>query len=345
MAYILDLLKYTSNIISAQEIKKVVKSLPNGDDCPKEAYYLELLEQIKSEGLEENERVIDFFEQEIYQLSKKTRGFVYATLNTILDSFISGALKEILMSETNTKPEDAFDGKIFIVDMSVEEYGQTGLLLNIIWKHCFQMAISRSKRVENARPIFTVCDENHAFITASDTKAQATLRSKGHCSISATQNIPLYLTALGSGAKATDLVNALLGATENKIFCRNPDITTNDYARKLFGQVEIKNKMNTELFVEKLIQVFNQMFVLSPKDSQSRYGLEKNKKKDLMEISNADLSLLKNGSINSKFIVEAYGFFSGFFGNQTTKKILFHQKLLKKNKYVRVITTKQKKRN
>ena len=54
-----------------------------------------------------------------------------------------GPCRKLFSADTNVKPEDAFDGKIIIVDLPVQEFRLAGRVANLVWKYCFQVAVLR----------------------------------------------------------------------------------------------------------------------------------------------------------------------------------------------------------
>jgi len=76
-------------------------------------------------------------------------------------SFNSRPLRKLFSTDTNIKPEDTFDGKIIIVDLPSQEFRLAGILANLAWKFCFQVAVMRRTPPKDGylRPVFLWADE------------------------------------------------------------------------------------------------------------------------------------------------------------------------------------------
>lgn len=131
-------------------------------------------------------------------------------------------------------PEMTYTGKIIILDLPIQEYGEVGRILQGIWKTMFQRAVLRRDVKEHPRPVFLWCDESQNFISSFDYEYQATARSARACTVYLTQNLPSYRAKLGAGAH--DAALALLGNFQTKIWHANGDYVTNTYAADTIGQ-------------------------------------------------------------------------------------------------------------
>jgi type IV secretory pathway TraG/TraD family ATPase VirD4 len=151
--------------------------------------------------------------------------------------FITRPLRRLFSESTTITPELAFDGKIIIVDLPVQEYRLAGRIAALAWKHCFQMAVLRRTPPHAAdtylRPVFLFADEAQYFLTGeSDTLYQAVARSSGGCSVFLFQNREILLSMLGNNA----VVDSLLGNLQTKFFCQNSSPETNRWAAELLGE-------------------------------------------------------------------------------------------------------------
>ncbi|HTD15707.1 MAG TPA: TraM recognition domain-containing protein, partial [Chthoniobacterales bacterium] len=84
------------------------------------------------------------------------------------------------------------------------------------------------------RPVFLWIDEAHWFSIDQDAIFQTTARSKGISVVRLTQNLPNFLDAYGRDGKHK--VDTLLGNHATKIFHRNGDPTTNEWAAKVIAK-------------------------------------------------------------------------------------------------------------
>ena len=79
----------------------------------------------------------NYWLQEFPVLSEKTRSIITLTFSMMVRPLITRPLRKLFSSDTNVTPEDAFDGKIIIVDLPVQEFRLAGRLSNLAWKYCF----------------------------------------------------------------------------------------------------------------------------------------------------------------------------------------------------------------
>jgi hypothetical protein len=150
--------------------------------------------------------------------------------------FLTRPLRRLFSADTNVTPEAAFDGKIIIVDLPVQVYRLAGVMANLAWKYCFQIAVMRrqppSDPDRNLRPVFLFADEAQNFTTAFDAEYQAVARAAGGCTVYLTQNRESYLRVLGNEAA----VDSLLGNLQLKAFCQQSSPATNAWAARLLGE-------------------------------------------------------------------------------------------------------------
>lgn len=177
----------------------------------------------------------NYWMKEYPQLSEKTRSVINLSFSMLARPLVTRPLRQLFSSDTNIKPEAAFDGKIIIVDLPVQEYRLAGRIANLAWKYCFQVAVLRrtapQARDRFLRPVFLWADEAQNFVTKFDAEYQAVARSAGGCTVFLTQNRESYRRVLGN----TDAVDSLLGNLQAKFFCQNSG-ETNEWASKLLGE-------------------------------------------------------------------------------------------------------------
>jgi type IV secretory pathway TraG/TraD family ATPase VirD4 len=166
-------------------------------------------------------------------LSDKTRSIITLSFSMLVRPLITRPLRKLFSTDTNVKPEDAFAGKIIIVDLPVQDFRLAGRVASLAWKYCFQVAVLRRTPPTNGylRPVFLWADEAHNFVTDFDAEFQAVARSAGGCTVFLTQNRESYRRVLGNN----DAVDSLLGNLQAKFFCQNSG-DTNEWAAKLLGE-------------------------------------------------------------------------------------------------------------
>jgi TraM recognition site of TraD and TraG len=166
-------------------------------------------------------------------LSEKTRSIISLSFSMLARPFITRPLRELLSSDTNIAPEAAFDGKIIIVDLPIQEFRLAGRVAQLVWKYCFQVAVLRRMPPpgEYLRPVFLWADEAQNFVSEFDAEYQAVARSAGGCTVYLTQNRESYRRVLGNDAA----VDSFLGNLQCKFFCQNSG-ETNEWAARLLGE-------------------------------------------------------------------------------------------------------------
>lgn len=176
-----------------------------------------------------------YWTKEYPSLAEETRSSILMGFTILIRPLVTRPLRKLFSSDTNVTPEDAFDGKIIIVDLPVQEFRLAGRIANLAWKHCFQAAVLRrmqpTDRKTFLRPVFIWADEAQNFVTRSDAEYQAVARSAGGCTAYLTQNRESFLRVLGD----YNAVDSLLGNLQAKFFCSNTG-TTNTWAAQLFGE-------------------------------------------------------------------------------------------------------------
>ena len=122
-----------------------------------------------------------------------------------------------------------------MIDIPTAKYREVGQYAALIWAQLFQRAVDRrSYGAPDGRPVFLWEDEAHYFTIEQDALFQTTARSKGISVVRLTQNLPNFLDAYGRDGKHK--VDTLLGNHATKIFHRNGDPTTNEWASKVIAK-------------------------------------------------------------------------------------------------------------
>jgi hypothetical protein len=273
------------------------------------------------------EEVRDYWLKEFPNLSEKTRSIISLTFSMLARPLITRPLRQIFSSDTNVKPEDAFDGKIIIVDIPVQEFRLVGRIANLAWKYCFQISVLRrmqpADRESFLRPVFLWIDEAQQFVTKFDPEYQAVARSAGGCTVYLTQNRESFRRAL----KNNDAVDSLLGNLQCKIFCQNAG-DTNDWAAKLLGERWIK--VSSTNVGQSRNDGGMPMQPGGNSNSGFNSGLSRSEQRRYF-VEPASFTTLKRGGPQNNFLVEAIAYNGGHqFQNGGEllpyKKLTFNQK-------------------
>ncbi len=184
----------------------------------------------------ELERARTFAEREWFELANETKSSARSFLTNMLLPFLEAPFDELFGSRsTKTMGEILDNGHILYVYMPIADRRAMARIVCTFVKLEFYREVL--KRVDKTRPSFFLCDEFQAFFTVGsagmgDNQAFERTRQSNHANIIATQNLP----ALTLVAPKEDVVTNLLGNCGTKIFLRNTDDKTNEYASKIFGE-------------------------------------------------------------------------------------------------------------
>jgi len=192
------------------------------------------------------EMVYRYFTSDFNALGEKTRSTVTESFMGLAEPFLAGLLSKHFAGKTNIFPEWSFDDdprkgenpqskKIFILNFSVKEFLDMGIIAQSVFKLMFQQAVERRDVEKHPVPVFLWADEVQLFVNPYDQIFLTTARSKLVATVFLTQNISNYLAVMGAGMEAKAKVDSLLGNLSTKIFHSNMDAETNEYASRLIG--------------------------------------------------------------------------------------------------------------
>ncbi len=178
---------------------------------------------------------LQFFAEEWTQLAPEPRTSVQAHISNMLDPFLSEPYRTLFTGRSTMRVGEMLDrGKILYVDMPIAEYPAMSRTIGTLLKLEYFNEVLR--RLDNPRPSLFFCDEFQAFFTHGKSKGDADFfdksRQSNHANIIATQNI----SGLLKQCRRPEHAETLLGLCQVKVFLRNTDHRTNDYASRLFGE-------------------------------------------------------------------------------------------------------------
>jgi hypothetical protein len=176
----------------------------------------------------------DYLLQELPTAAEKTRANVVSSATGILEQLLRDPIYPLFCGSTTISPRMAVEeGKVILVDIPVlGEQDTTGIIVNMIWKFCFQRTVQRNGG--RGRNVFLASDEAQYFLNEADAKFQTTARAMKCASVYLTQSLPNLYGRLGR-----DFTQILLPGLKTQIFHQNACIETNKYASDLMGQREI----------------------------------------------------------------------------------------------------------
>ena len=242
-----DVLSGASQPISISNIHRVVistaKSLKEADSTSwretSECY--RWLFEAYSRGIPadqeiEFENLSNYFMRSLPSLSDKTRSTIEMTFTSMVDVLNRSIGRRILCSDSTFTPEMVEDGKIFILDFPILEFGFVGQLMQGILKYLFQRALQRRVFTNGSRPVLILADEFQHFVNMHDLLFQSTARAFGVATVYATQNMDSVVSVLGGGPAAESAAHAIFGNLATKFFHANASVTTNKWAAEMIGQ-------------------------------------------------------------------------------------------------------------
>lgn len=244
-----DLVIMATNQLSLSDIYAVIISAPhdleqveaeNWQASSKCFRYISEVYARKDELSESRAQDFDitahYWLQEYPGLAEKTRSIIVSTFTSMADSFLRGTIRDLFCTTTNITPELSMRGAIIVLDLPVKEFSEVGQFTQALFKYIWQKTMERRDASENPRPVFLWADESQFFVNSYDPLFQSTARSSRTCTVYLTQNLPNYLSAMGSGDRGKAEADALLGNLQTKIFHANGDTATNQYAADLIAQ-------------------------------------------------------------------------------------------------------------
>jgi hypothetical protein len=234
-AIVLD--KCANDCITIDGITTVINTAPcasSGFRCAEDDAFTSLVKNARerSPSNVELEPAIKYFRGPFSVLADKTRSIIVAMFTAMADDLSRPPLHGLLCSDSTVTPDDAFNGKVIIVDLPVHAHKRVGRIANVIWKTSFKRACQRREKPE--LPVFLWADESQYIVDLSDVEFLTTARSSRCATVLLTQNIQNFVVELGS----RDSTDALLGSLHTKIFHQNGDTKTNEYAANLIGKVK-----------------------------------------------------------------------------------------------------------
>lgn len=181
-------------------------------------------------------RCYRYFAYEFSSLPEETRQSVLATLNNMLNPLCGEHVTQLIDGSSTIKLADVTQSsKILYLHLPSSQTPKAGRVLGLLLKLAY-FAEVKKKQLDTDRYTFFFCDEFQEFYTSdtdsSDARFFAVSRQYMHINLVATQNINNF-TMQGERREA---VMSMLANIKTKIFLRNSDKDTNDYASALFGQ-------------------------------------------------------------------------------------------------------------
>ena len=192
-----------------------------------------------------------YFEREWLPMADRQKSGVLMSITAVISPFQRGAVRDLFTKATNVTPEDAFAGKIIVVDLPVKAYHEAGRMAAVLWKYLFQRAAERRTSSEQTRPLFLFADEAQLFVTSADAIFQTTARASRVATVYLTQNLPNLYAELGGDGRGKARVDSLLGNLQTKVFHQNACPVTNAWTAETIARVLVRrNGSSTNIGLE-----------------------------------------------------------------------------------------------
>ena len=180
-------------------------------------------------------RTFDFFHDVWLPMPQDMRGTIRSFVSNMLGSFLSRPYDTLFAGRSTTTIADAIDqGKILYVNMPIADKEVMSRVVSTFVKLEYYREILR--RPNKSRPSFFLCDEFQSFFTVGqgrgDADAFERTRQSNHANVVAFQN----LNALYKQTDRKEPVLNMLGNCAIKVFLRNTEQETNQFASDLFGK-------------------------------------------------------------------------------------------------------------
>ncbi len=181
------------------------------------------------------QRTFDYFFDVWKPMPDDTKGTVRSFVSNMLGSFLTQPYDTLFAgSSTTTVSKMIEEGKILYVYMPIADKETMARVVSTFVKLEFYREVL--KRPNKERPSFFLCDEFQSFFTVGqgrgDADAFERTRQSNHANVVAFQN----LNALFKQTDRKEPVLNMLGNCAVKLFLRNTDKETNEYASELFGE-------------------------------------------------------------------------------------------------------------
>lgn len=237
----LELLAAAGEPVSMHNLFALIRSTPYAERdsgtilYPQGSYCLACLQKAQAGG-QPLHHIVAFLEGELARPgAARESSAVIRTLTTMAHPLTTGLVSDLLCTETNFLPDYSRAGAIIILNLPLEVWEDVGRTAQLLFKYIWQRAMLRFTGIRRGgHPVFLWVDEAQAFVTDYDRMFQEGARSACAATVYLTQSVSNFRAALGDNADAK--ANALLGNLATKIFHRNSDFTTNQWAAEMIAK-------------------------------------------------------------------------------------------------------------
>ena len=181
------------------------------------------------------ETAVAYFENEWRTLPDRQRAGVRSSVNQLLDDFTTDPIRDIISGHSTISIAEVIDtGKILYVHLPLAARERVARVFTGLIKLEFQREVLR--RPGKERPTFLLADEFQTLFTAGEEHGDSDFfersRESRHANIVAAQNMSSFLKRTRNKHDVTNF----LGLCAVKVFLRNSERETNEWASNLFGE-------------------------------------------------------------------------------------------------------------
>ena len=226
----INLLRHTSDDGSPASFRKIMRLA--ADKAELAAGVDRITTEAQMQALEDT---LDYFANIWIPMPDRTQTSVQAQLQNMLGPFLGEPYDTLFGTSSTLKFGDVLDeGRILYIHMPTARRGAMARIISTFIKLEFQQAVRR--RLRKPRYSLFFCDEFQEYITAgadhSDDGFFALSRESNHVNIIATQSLQTIYRRVNK----PEAVKSMLGNCGVKVFLRNTDPDTTNYAAEQIGK-------------------------------------------------------------------------------------------------------------
>jgi len=175
------------------------------------------------------------FFSEWMEMPSSQRSGIQSQVTNMIDPFLMEPYASMFSGKSTCRIADILkDGRLLYVHMPIADRQAMARTIGTFVKLEYFREVLKS--LDKPRQSFFLCDEFQQFFTTGRNSGDADFfersRQSNHANLIASQNIP----GMARNLSRREPIASLLGNCGTKIFLRNDDQETNEYASKLFGQ-------------------------------------------------------------------------------------------------------------
>jgi hypothetical protein len=234
--------KFLTNAITLLRLTGSSAQPPNFEDLYNLAVsYESIVQRCQQLDLNSKDELIDnclaFFSNEWFQYASETRTGITGHISNMLFPFLHPTFKRAFGGKSGVHLSQILDeGKIVYFHIPIATRHSMSKIICTLAKLEFYNEVKKPNRLGKSRPSIFFCDEFHNFFSTTEGRGDADMfslsRQSNHVNVVACQS----RSSMEKAAPRKEVVNNLLGNVGIKIFLRNSEEETNEWASKLFGE-------------------------------------------------------------------------------------------------------------